>query len=288
MNRPPGRLWRTDDNGFILNDASLDQIPPTYRALVADAVRAYETHIGGDLDSIYLTGSVPRGLAVEGQSDLNTFAVLATGSDPELVLRDWMPAAEDALHAQHPIVSSVQLELWPYYAVFDDPRRFSIEAFIIKTHSACVWGVDLSTQLPDYRVSTAIANDDLVQVADDIADAHQAIAADPQAANVQAWCRFAAKALLRSAFGLMQMQEGVHTRDVDVCCRYAIRHFPEQADMLQQALNYTARPSTSASDALYFLDTAGRWIIAQAEDWLDQHNPDRALDLMIDEIDADE
>ena len=36
-------------------------------------------------------------------------------------------------------------------------------------------GPDISSQLPDYNVSPAIANDDLVQIADDIADALDAI-----------------------------------------------------------------------------------------------------------------
>jgi hypothetical protein len=283
MARPRGRLWRIE-NGVIQNDAHPDIIQAPFRAVVDDVVKAYTGAISADIDSIYITGSVARGLASEGESDLNSFAVLAATSDPDLVLQDWVADAEDALGARHPAVTGVQLELWPYYSVFTDPSRFSVGAFIIRTHSACVWGVDLSTQLPDYRVSPAIANDDLVQIADDLADALDAIRDDPRAEVVRLWCRYAARCFLRSGFGLVQMQEGVHTRDADVCRDYLVRHFPARAGDFQQALLYAHQPTGTARDALRFLEAAADWIIPRAEEWLDVHNPNRDLDLLVDDV----
>jgi hypothetical protein len=283
MARPKGRLWRIED-GIILNDAHPDLIRPPFRALVDDVVKAYTDAISADIDSIYITGSVARGLASEGESDLNSFAVLHAGSDPDLVLQEWVADAEDDLLARHSYVTDVRLELWPYYSVFTDPSRFSMGAFILKTHSACVWGVDLSTQLPDYKVSPAIANDDLVQIADDIADALDAIRDDPRAEVVRLWCKHAARCFLRSGFGLLQMREGVHTRDVDMCCEYLVRHFPTSAQDFQQALLYAHQPTGIARDALRFLETAGDWVIPRAGEWLDVYNPNRDLDLLVDDI----
>jgi hypothetical protein len=273
-----------DASGLILNDAHTDQIRPPFRALVDDVVQAYTRHISADIDSIYITGSVARGLAVEGLSDLNAVAVLAARVDPDLVLQDWIPTAEAALRAQHPCVTDVQLELWPYYSVFTDPARFAVAAFVLKTHSACVWGVDLSSQLPDYRITPAIANDDLVQLADDLADARAALQADPDETTVRIWTRFAAKCILRAGFGLVQMQEGVHTRDADLCYHYCARHYPGHADDLRRALSYVDQPPSRADQALTFLDTVGAWMIARADAWLDDHNPTRELALPVDDI----
>lgn len=290
MAKPRGRLWRIED-GIIQNDAHPDLIRPPFHALVDDVVKAYTDAISADIDSIYITGSVARGLASERESDLNSFAVLAAGSDPELVLQDWVAGAEDTLSAQYPIVTEVQFELWPYYSVFTDPSRFSIGAFILRTHSACVWGVDLSSQLPDYKISPAIANDDLVQIADDISDSLDAIRDDPRAEVVRLWCRHAARCFLRSGFGLLQLQEGVHTRDLDICRDYLVRHFPRRAEDFQQALLYAYQPPGAAHDALRFIEAAGDWIIPRANDWLDEYNPNRDMDLVVDdveELDEDE
>jgi hypothetical protein len=283
MAKPRGRLWRIE-GGIIRNDAHPDLIRPPFRALVEDVVKAYTDALSADIDSIYITGSVSRGLASERESDLNSFAVLDATSDPDLVLQEWVADAEDALLAKHPYVTDVQMAMWPYFSVFTDPSRFSIGAFTLKTHSACVWGVDLSTQLPDYKVSPAIANDDLVQIADDIADALDAINDDPRAEVVRLWCKHAARCILRSGFGLVQVQEGIHTRDVDVCCDYLVRHFPMRAEEFQQALLYANQPTGTARAALNFIAAAGEWIIPLADEWLDEHNPNRDLALTVDDV----
>ena len=284
MTSRPGRLWQIDSSGIIQNDARREYIQPPFDALVNAAMQAYVDHIGADLDSIYVTGSVARGLVVAGESDLNMFAVTGDNVDPDLVMQAWVGAAERDLVNHHPCVSEVQLEIWPYYYVFTDPTRYAIGAFILKTHSVCLWGSDLALSLPDYAITPGIANDDLVQIADDIADAHDATADDPSAANVRYWSRWISKNLLRAGFGLVQMQARVHTRDVDLCYHYFAQHFPDHAADLRCALDFVSTP-LDAADALHdYLENVGGWMIAQADKWLDQHNPPHDLALLIDDV----
>ncbi len=288
MTQLAGRLWRLNAEGYILNDASVEQIQPAYTALVNEAVEICTAQIGADIDSLYISGSVARGMAVEGVSDLNVLVVLDAASDPDLVLRDWIPEAEAALMEKYPLVRDVHIELWPYYNVFTDPARFSIGAFILKTHSACVWGVDLHTQLPDYRITPAIANDDLIHLEDDLADAADALAEETGPETVRSWCRFAAKAALWSAFGLVQIQAGVHTRDADVCAAYFAEYHPEYADAAQAALRYVSEPTADADAALALVDSLRAWLLPLAEAWLDQHNPDRDDALPVDDVEERE
>ena len=278
-----GRLWQIDTNGCILNDAHHDYIQPPFDALVRDAVQAYVDHIGQDIDSIYVTGSVSRGLAVAGESDLNMFAVTTDSVDPDLVLQDWIMNAEEALIAAHDCVRDVQLELWPYYYVFNDPARFSIGGFILKTYSVCLWGGDLAVQLPEYRLTPAIANDDIVQVEDDLQDALSEITDDPTVANVRYWCERAAKSVLRSGFGLVQMAEGVHTRDVDLCCAYFVRHYPQHAGAMARILDYAQNPVADGDAVARWLAEARHWFLPLADAWLDDHNPARDPALLVDD-----
>ena len=284
MTRKPGRLWSIDDHGVIQNDARREYLQPPFSALIDNAVRAYVDHIGSDLDSIYVTGSVARGLAIEGQSDLNMFAVTDDNVDPDLVMRDWIKSAEADLILKHPCVREVQLEIWPYYYAFTDPTRYAIGAFILKTHSVCVWGSDLALSLPDYGVTPGIANDDLVQIADDIADTRAAITDDPNPVNVRYWSRTIAKNLLWAGFGLVQMEAGVHTRDMDRCYHYIAQHFPGHAADLRRALDMVDNPSEDAAMLHAYLDNVGEWLIAQANKWLDQYNPSRDGALLIDDV----
>ena len=66
-------MWQVDKNGFLINDATKEQITPQYQAVIDDAIKAYRDNIGDDIHSIYVTGSVPRGLAEDGKSDLDMF-----------------------------------------------------------------------------------------------------------------------------------------------------------------------------------------------------------------------
>ncbi|MBZ0294938.1 MAG: hypothetical protein K8L99_20415 [Anaerolineae bacterium] len=284
MSMSKGRYWRTDEDGNLLNDASPEYIQPPFAAVVQAAVDAYLQHIPDDVHSIYVTGSIPRGLAIEGESDLDMFAVLTESSDPLLVMQDWIEPTEEALIDQYPCVTDVQLEVWPDGYVFTDPARFSIGAFIIKTHSVCVWGSDLTPELGDYPVSAAIANDDLVQIEPDIAEAVERIQADRQPANVRYWCRRVMKQILRAGFALVMVEEGRHTRDHDLCYEAFARHYPGHAADMKRALEYARFPLEDADGVLAFLENMGSWIIAQANRWLDEHNPARDPALAVDDV----
>lgn len=278
-----GRLWQVDEQGFLVNDAQLEHIKPPFKAVVDDVIQAYIKHIGQDLHSIYITGSVPRGLAVEGQSDLDAIAILEYYTDPELVMQDWVPSAEDGILDQHDCVSDVQMEIYPHGWLLHDESEFSISAFILKTHAVCVWGIDMSPDLTDYKFSgketrIAIANDDIVQLEPDIDEAIDAIEVDDAPANVQYWCKRIGKNMIHVAFSLVMVDEVVHTRDIDVSVSYFLKHYPDQQRGIQQAVDFIVSPTDSPQEILGFLESFGVWLIAECDRWLDKHNSERDIE----------
>lgn len=279
-----GRLWRITPAGVILNDARREFIQPPFDAAVSELVAAVAANIGADAHSVYVTGSVARGLAVPGASDANVFAVLVESADPELVRQDWLDAAETGAVARHACLRDARIELWPYGYVFGSPDRFAVGGFIIKTHSVCLWGSDLANELPDYRLGPAIPNDDIVQLQADLEDAAAAIRADPAPENVRFWCRESMKHILRAGCGLVLLEEGVFTRDIDLCCDIFARHYPGHAADMRRALDRARQPSADAGELLRFLDSWGGWMIEQADAWLERYNPRRDLALAVDDL----
>lgn len=189
-----GRLWEVDEQGFLIPDASLENIKPPFKAVVDDVIEAYIQNIGQDIHSIYITGSVPRGLAIEGQSDLDAIAVLEYYTDPELVMQNWVSPTEVDIRAKHVCVSDVQMDIYPHGWLLHDESEFSISAFVLKTHAVCVWGIDMSPDLTNYRFSDketriAIANDDIIQLEPDIDEAIEEIEANDSPDNVRYWCK---------------------------------------------------------------------------------------------------
>ena len=286
-----GRLWQIDKNGYLINDAKLESIQPPFKAVVDDVVEAYVKYIEQDLHSIYITGSISRGLAIEGQSDINAIGVLEYYTDPELVLQDWIIPTEDEILARHDCISDTQLEIWPHGWLLHDESEFSISAFILQTHAVCVWGVDMSPDLTHYKFTDeetriAIANDDIVQIQTDIEDAKEAILTDDSPSNVRYWSKRICKNMIHSAFGLVMVDEGVHTRDMDVSARYIQKHYPQKQHEIQQALDFVQSPIDSKQVILDFLDSFGTWLIIECGKWIDKNNPERDIEYQFESGDS--
>src|SRR5690606_41345984 len=73
-----------DAEGFLPTRPDRRPIAGPWASAVALVVDAYRDRLGPALHSVYVRGSVARGLAVEGVSDLDTFAVLVPCAPPEL------------------------------------------------------------------------------------------------------------------------------------------------------------------------------------------------------------
>ena len=124
-------------------------------------------------------------------------------------MQDWIVQTEDEILAKHDCVSNVQLEIWPHGWLLHDESEFSISAFILQTHAVCVWGVDMSPDLTDYKFTDkerriAIANDDIVQLQSDIDEAVEEISTEDSPVNIRYWCKRICKNMIHSAFGLYQ------------------------------------------------------------------------------------
>ncbi len=65
-----------DSHGFIEREGSLGRVPPAFRPVVAATRDRVLDLFGARLDSAYLCGSIPRGTARVGRSDLDLLAAL--------------------------------------------------------------------------------------------------------------------------------------------------------------------------------------------------------------------
>lgn len=85
-----GRLLATDKDGHLTNDAGTDRIVAPWDEAVAAGVAIYQQAYGDKLRGLYVRGSVARGLAIEGFSDVDMFGVYAGVEDdiPEFD-REW-------------------------------------------------------------------------------------------------------------------------------------------------------------------------------------------------------
>ncbi|WP_214742966.1 nucleotidyltransferase domain-containing protein [Exiguobacterium sp. s48] len=159
MNKPT-RLG-TDDAGYVINQTSIRHIQPDFETVLFKAIELVKEAFDEQLHSIYLYGSIGRGTAVAGQSDLDLTVLVHEDVDAtELVEQT------ERLLMEHPEVIKIDYDIGRLDVALNPANRFEW-GFWLRHLCTCVDGEDVSTRFPrmkpDARVSEAL-NQDLISL----------------------------------------------------------------------------------------------------------------------------
>lgn len=180
--------------------------------------------------SVYLYGSVARGEAITGRSDLDLTLVLRDPPSPELAAQ--LETARLTLQARHPEVSKIDFDIGHLDQARDPANRDSW-GYWLKQRCRCLWGEDLASALPPLRPAKAIAlalNGDYAQVLEDSARRLESASSEEERRRLQ---REAAKKLIRSSDILRGETESVWPETLEhYLALFRARH-PGQAPSLE-------------------------------------------------------
>lgn len=143
-----------DDDGRVRREGDPGRIQPAFAGLVDDLLARSRETFGEDLDSVYLYGSVPRGTARPGVSDLDGQLLLArevTQADRAAVLE-----LEQELGAAHPEVAFVGILLDSRKALTDPADRWD-GGFHVRVLCTPVWGPDAGEDVEPHPVCVELA-----------------------------------------------------------------------------------------------------------------------------------
>lgn len=141
-----------DPDGYILS-VPHNPMQPEFQALLEDVCASLSPDDLG-LDSLYLYGSVARGDATPGVSDLDLTLVLREPPTAPLLAR--LEAIRRALEQRHPQVIKVDFDIGSRGQVLAADNSNSW-GFWLKHHCRCLWGNDLSLHFERFRPSRDIA-----------------------------------------------------------------------------------------------------------------------------------
>lgn len=113
--KPIGTYYPIDAEGRVQNRASTDNIRPPWDELVEEVIAVYRTQLADDLHSVWIRGSVPAGTAVEGVSDLDSFA-FCLNSNPFWSSPTWAGSAAAQLSSKYPFVQGIEFITTPWRA----------------------------------------------------------------------------------------------------------------------------------------------------------------------------
>jgi uncharacterized protein len=249
-----------DTDGAIAREGSLARVGPAF-APVVEAARARIAGLFGDaLHSAYLYGSVPRGTAVPGTSDL----------DLQLVFRDAVTGAqreaagemEADLDAAFGEVDGVGVLLGSVRDALSELERHDF-GFFVACLCTPLLGEDLAVRLPRYRPTSLLAretNGDLHLV---LPRWRERAGRAETAAERAGLGRGVGRRLVRTGFTLVMPLWGGWTSDLGESAEIFGRYHPERLAPMRVAAAEGRAPSGDPGTLSVLIDGLGPWLAAE-------------------------
>ena len=250
-----------DVDGFIKREGSLSKVADVF-APVVRAARAQISEAFGRarLHSAYLYGSIPRGTAIPGRSDLDL--LLALRHAPRPADRAAADAIEGTLGDSFEQISGAGVLLYSTATLLSDLERHDLGWFV-----ACLCtlllGDDLAEQLPRYRPTSLLARETNGDLAQALSIWHEQAARARTPAERAALSRRAARKLVRTGFTLVMPAWGGWTSDLDESAQAFACYYPQRAAQMQAAAGTASAPTADPAVLHILLSDLGPWLATE-------------------------
>jgi hypothetical protein len=207
--------------------------------------------------------------------------------DEKTALKSINELIEKVLHTTD-VVSKIDVELWRFEEVFPEAnstddirikRTLSIFDIILKNSSLCIYGDDLSVHILPIKPDASLANDELIMIHQDIAQARQEISAATSEEEVKYWCKRVMKNIIRAGFCLCIPITQEQTREIELCADVFSKHYPDLKKFVKKAMYWIKLPSGNQQEVLKFLNDDVDLFLSKVDRWMDKYNPDRVQEM---------
>lgn len=252
--RPLGSYFPQDEQGYVCNPCDAAHLAGDWEPLLAEVVAVYQRRLPDRLHSVWVRGSLPRGLATAGISDVDTFALVAGRAFLPWRTPAWGPEEAARLQRRFPLAGEVELVLSSYHDELEcrHPRL----AMLIATQSLPLMGPDIRPALGRFRPGP-----DMLLHYRWLAADLEAFAGQPSYRRQD--CRQLAKQLLRVAGELVQERDGRFTPDLYWCYVSFTRYYPEQAPAFREVFHFFLNPVAGDPVTRSKLLQNGRWLLSE-------------------------
>lgn len=249
-----GRFYKTDQFGNLINECDIENVKPpflneihTLQDICQDVLHSAGFH------SLYLRGSVPRGLAMPEYSDIDAFAIL---DNDHVICSDYQARVRLASLAIGRKVDFLAFTLTDLNSLAEWEL-----AFVMKIHSLCIMGSDLIPTIGDYSPSKKIIAG-YADIATDIDHARSVFLQKPD--NAKHVCKWIGRRIVRAGLAICIDRDHRYSPDLWPCYCVFRDWYPDRAQDMLTALEMAVCDNPDVQVCLHILDGLGRWISQEA------------------------
>jgi uncharacterized protein len=250
-----------DEDGFIRREGDLARVPPAFAQVVEAAKAEILAAFGPDvLHSTYLYGSIPRGTAVPGLSDLDIFLVLR--GEPSSAEHEAATRIERSLDDRFHEINGAGIGLASVATVLGDLERHDLGWF-----TACLCtpltGEDLAARLPRYRPTPILARETNGDIGDRLLRWRQLLGNAATDADLHRVSRLASRGIVRSGFTLVMPRWDGWTSDLDEMAAAFGQYYPQRLEQMRVAAAVAYAPTADRLVLTMLIDDLGPWLAAE-------------------------
>lgn len=255
---PIGTVLGVDDDGYLISQSGPERIVAPWDGPVTAIREAYTARLGDKLQSLYIRGSVGRGNAIEGVSDIDGLAVVY--GDPREIDWSWTKQFDAETADRYPFLTGVDISTQSYEGILGGGKK--IAAFLIKTNSACIHGEDLAPKLPKVKPG----RDAVIACWDLERKVSPDYMVDKTEVTTAQKARWSAKQILRAGFELVMEDEQAYTRDLYPSYELFSKHFPDREPVMRRALEMALWPTNDEQTFQQLLTDIGPWLVERVNE----------------------
>ena len=249
---PKGSFFEVDSEGYLINPASLEKIQEKWKPLIKDIVELYKNRFSDQLRNVYIRGSVAKGEAVEGISDIDTYAYVTLNDGQIEQLSTGNPEKE--LISKYPFVESIELHAMPIETAQER------DEIIFLNQSVCVYGTPIEVTKIKPGKDTIIHIPNIHKRIDWLKDFLSKEQSDKE---IKSGCVWIMKGLLRSGCELVMERSKKYTRDLYPCYQIFSEYYPEKEPEMKEVLYLALNPTGDKAKIEEVMDSLGIWLQEQ-------------------------
>lgn len=250
--KPMGSYFEVDEDGYLINPASLDKVQNLYKTLIDEVVEINKSHYGEKLKHVFVRGSVAKGEAVEYVSDID-FIVYVDIPDNEID-NSWVDEVEAGLMKKYPFVCGMEFWASPISEIEED--------YGLLIQSILVYGdeIKLPKMKPDKNMMRHLPFietrmpwfDDKLKNID-------------SESEVKKGCEWFMKNTLRCGFELTMERSKRYTRDLYLCYKDFSEYYPEKEEIMREVLDLALNPISDKEKILEIKHKIAPFLLEEAK-----------------------
>ncbi|MBA3732790.1 hypothetical protein H0W91_00205 [Patescibacteria group bacterium] len=252
--REIGSYFEKDKEGFLANPASPEKIQDEWKPIVEDIVNAYKVQYKDKLHSVYVRGSVGKGNAVQGISDVDTFAYVSL--QKREIDKDWISSCDKELQVKYPFVQDIELEVNPIEDA-DKNRLYILQ-------SACLYGDDLNKSMSKIKVGKETLGH-VYSLGKNLKYIDEWILKPHESESIKNTCAWIMKRFIRTGIELTMERAGLYTRDLYPSYKIFSEYYPEKEPEMKEALYLVLNPTDDLEIIKKVCNNLGMWLEEQTK-----------------------